>query len=128
MASTYTSNCPHRPRHHVVDPDSLHVQLQRRVDDVLGVLPAVLLDISRNGFCVQTTRPVTTEEPVVLRLHDDNSGMDLTLAGTVRWSREGDDGAWSIGCVADQELAWETLGELFLNGILQMDDTTVAAD
>jgi hypothetical protein len=117
-------NYPHRPRHQVVDPDALHVQLQRRVDDVFGVLSAILLDISRNGFCVQISAPVMEEEGVVLRLHDDNSGMDLTLAGTVRWQREQDDGAWAIGCSADHELAWETLGELFLNGILRMDESS----
>lgn len=125
MAS-YPSYYPHRPRHHVVDPDSLHVQIQRRLDDVLGVLQALLIDISRNGFCVQIAAPLADEEAVVLRLRDDNSGMDLTLAGTVRWQREQDDGAWSIGCSADQELAWETLGELFLNGILRTDDSADA--
>jgi hypothetical protein len=113
---------PHRPRHHVVDPDSLHVQLQRRVDELVGVLQGMLIDISRQGFCVAVANPLAEDEAVVLRLHDDNSGMDLTLAGTVRWSRESNDGRWSVGCSADQELAWETLGELFLNGILRMDD------
>lgn len=122
MSSECPSNYPHRPRHHVVDPDSLHVQIQQRVDGVVGVLPATLLDISRNGFCVQTNRPLAEDESVVLRLHDDNSGMDLTLAGTVRWLREQDGKGWSIGCSADQELAWETLGELFLNGILRMEE------
>lgn len=128
MAS-YSLQYPHRPRHHVVDPDSLHVQLQRRVDELVDVLQAMLIDISRNGFCVEVAKPLAEEETVVLRLHDDNSGMDLTLAGTVRWSRESEEGGgWATGCSADQELAWETLGELFLNGILRTDDDSASME
>jgi len=122
MAS-HSVSYPHRPRQHLVDADALHVQIQRQVDGAGDVHHATLIDISRHGFCVQTSTPLDDEEAVVLRLRDDNSGMDLTLAGTVRWQREPKNDTWLIGCSADQELAWETLGELFLNGILCADET-----
>jgi len=77
-----------------------------------------LVDVSRHGFRVQIPAAVSPNDALHVCVRDTRSGMDLMLRGTVRWVQEEDDGTWSAGCLAIEPLSWETLGELFLNGIL----------
>lgn len=81
-------------------------------------VPAELADLSRLGLKLVVNTAVAADDRLQLRLTQPASRFQLELAITVRWCRPEGDGKWSVGCVFDQELSWETMGELFLNGIL----------
>jgi len=80
-----------------------------------------MVDLSRHGVRLQVTVPLTTEDPITVRLREESSGIDLTLPATVQWQNPEGDRKWSLGCLFDQPMEWETLGELFLNELL-VDD------
>jgi hypothetical protein len=80
-----------------------------------------LLDLSRNGFQVKVPVPLNTQSPLNLRFRMEGSQMDLMLPGTIRWQRPASDGTWLAGCQTDRPIDWETLGELFLRGVLSTD-------
>lgn len=120
MASSSSDYYPHPPRYPVADSAGLHVEVER-LGEISQVLQATLVDMSRNGFCLQVPAPLVREEPIVLRLCHQASGMALTVSATVRWHKKQNEGTWSIGCLAAEQIAWETLGELFLNGILSRE-------
>ena len=46
--------------------------------------------------------------------------VDVTLPGTVRWLRACGPEQWTTGCLFDQAVSYELMGELFLSGILEM--------
>lgn len=54
-------------------------------------------------------------------MREENSGIDLHLPGTVRWCEPRCDGTWSVGCLSSEPLAWETLGELILSGVVSTE-------
>jgi hypothetical protein len=85
-----------------------------------AVFEAKLIDLSRHGMQVQLAAPVVTGERVVLRIHDASDGLDVALAGLVRWQRAAGTGAWNAGSIFDDMVDYEVLGELFLRGILDM--------
>jgi len=60
-------------------------------------------------------------EPIAIRLRQDASQPLLTASGTVRWVSPDEQGGWLVGCLLDRPLDWETLGELFLEGVLSTD-------
>jgi hypothetical protein len=91
-----------------------------RVNSIGAVgIPALLLDCSRVEVQLGVTEEFATGERIVVRLHDETSRLQLDVSGTVQYQRQGSDDLWHIGCRFTQELDWETLGELFLCGILQ---------
>ncbi|MCA9188182.1 MAG: PilZ domain-containing protein [Pirellulaceae bacterium] len=57
---------------------------------------AEIRDISRDGFCLQTTRPGPIGGRVMLRLRQDDGTMDL-VTGKCRWQIESSDG-FLMGC------------------------------
>lgn len=67
------------------------------------------------------TGALAAGERIVVRLRHGASGLQLDMAGAVDWQRQDADGQWIVGCRFAEELDWETLGEMFLSGIL---DTT----
>ena len=62
--------------------------------------------------------PVMKGQAVRVRIHDEEAGLDICLAGTIRWQRRTPDNTWAVGCVFDKEIDYTLMGELFLNGIL----------
>jgi hypothetical protein len=79
-----------------------------------------LQNLSRNGFQLRLPVPLVIQEHFCLRLYVEDSGLTLTLPGTVQWQRAVDD-EWLAGCLSDQPLAWESLGELFLSEVISPD-------
>ena len=93
--------------------------MERSGAETTPAIEAQLVDLSREGFRLRVPSPLEDRAPITVRIRT-HDGMDLTLAGTVRWQRAEDD-AWLVGCVADRPTDWETLGELFLHNVLNTD-------
>ncbi len=107
-----------RPRHPVADDDAVSVSIDRSLGPPAAHGETQLVDLSRHGARLLVSVPPAENEPIVFRLTDQHTGLDLALPGAVRWLTKQDDGRWLIGCEFMEELSLETLGELFLCGIL----------
>ena len=79
------------------------------------------MNLSRNGFQLRTTAPLARGESITLQMRDPQTGFQTSLPATVKWRRAADDGWWSYGGTFTETVDWETLGELFLNKILDAD-------
>ncbi len=86
------------------------------------MLGAELVNFSRDGFRLRVPAPLIVNEPVVVLIEDRNSPFSLTISATARWQRPESGDTWLTGFKFDRQADWETLGELFLNDILTMDD------
>lgn len=120
MSSEYLHYAARRPRYTAVGP-GIPVEVQPTADGSTGPVQGELRDLSRNGFQVKLPVPAAIHTPLELRLRIEGSGNDLTLPGTVRWQRPTGDDAWLVGCEADCPVDWETMGNLFLGGVLSTD-------
>jgi hypothetical protein len=117
MSSEYVQYTPRRPRYACIAP-TVRVEVEQTVDGLKSLVQAELLDLSRSGYQVKVPAPLNTQSPLNLRICIEASQIGLTLSGTVRWQRPTEDGTWLAGCESDRPLEWETLGELFLSGVL----------
>lgn len=106
-----------RPRHAANGDEAVSVSIERPLGSP-GGSEAQLVDLSRQGARLVVGDPPAENEPIVFRLSDEHTGIDLALPGAVRWLTKQDDGRWLIGCEFTEELSLEMLGELFLCGIL----------
>lgn len=102
------------------DRPGLTVRVDLQSDGPDASTAARLLDCSRTDAQLIVAHRVTPGERILVRLRDDESGLQLDVAGTVAWQEQENEVAWRIGCQFTQELDWETLGELFLCGILEI--------
>ena len=84
-------------------------------------IDANLVNLSAMGIRFQAAMPLEVGEPVTIRLSGEASQPLVTCSGTVRWVRPDDHGGWLAGCLFDQRVEWEVLGELFLAGVLTTD-------
>ncbi len=110
-----------KPRHQATGDTSLRVWVERPDGrDRIVAAEAHLVDVSRNGLQVQVNKLFATGEAIVVRIAGA-AGLEVSLPGTVQWQRAAEKGAWSVGCSFPEPLAWETIGELFLNQILATD-------
>ena len=109
------------PRYGMTGDRSLEVVIRRTTGGTPECIKAELLNLSRDGFQVQASDPLATDEAIVLELQEPKSGLDFTLPATVCWQKPQGDNAWVYGCRSTRQLDWETLGELFLHEILAKD-------
>ncbi len=117
MSSEYWNYVTRPPRHLAGDTKPPHV----RIAQASGrIIEAELRDLSRQGCQLRVPTPLANGEPVIVRIEQEDSGLQLTIEGTIRWQRPGE-GAWFVGCQASREIDWESLGELFLSGILNTE-------
>jgi hypothetical protein len=109
-----------RPRHEAISDSGCLVT----VEWIGGshVVSAELGDVSRQGLKLIVDGQFPEGVQIRLHLEQPSTHFHVTLPGTVRWSHLQDDGRWAAGCLFDQELSWELMGELFLNGILSADE------
>jgi len=107
-----------RPRHPVAGDEAVSVSLERPLAAPAAGGDAQLVDLSRHGARLLVNLPPAENEPIVFRLADKRTGLDLSLPGAVRWLTKQVDDRWLIGCEFHTEVPLETLGELFLCGIL----------
>jgi hypothetical protein len=108
-----------KPRHTTAQGQAVEAWLERAG----GRLDAELANFSRHGVGLIAGEPAEIDERVTLRIRHTESGLDLSLAGTVRWRRARAEGRWLLGCQLDQPVSLETLGELFLREILDAKPT-----
>jgi hypothetical protein len=120
MSSEDWRQLPRRPRYEAGGTQKLVAEVERSVDGQPALVHAEVQDLSRNGYQLRLTAPLAIQEHICLRLRIEDSGLALTLPGTVRWQRAAD-GAWLVGCLSDRALDWESLGELFLSTALSPD-------
>ena len=102
------------------DRPGLTVRVDLQSDGPDASTTARLLDCSRTDAQLIVAHRVSLGERILVRLRDDESGLQLDVAGTVAWQEQENEFSWRIGCRFTQELDWESLGELFLCGILEM--------
>ena len=121
MTKDYWKYVSRKPRHKAAASTRLSVDLQRTATKEPGLLQAELVDFSRSGFLLRTAVPLQVHESIVGRLQNDEPEIDLTLPAEVCWREREEDGSWLSGCQSTRQIDWETLGELFLSGIL-LDD------
>ena len=119
MSFDYLQHTARRPRYS--SASKARVEVEQTVDGLTGLVQAELQNLSRNGYQVKIPVPLNTQRPLNLRLRIEDSQIDLRLPGIVRWQRPARDGTWLAGCQADCPIDWETLGELFLSGVLSTD-------
>ncbi|MFH1922964.1 MAG: PilZ domain-containing protein [Planctomycetota bacterium] len=110
-----------RPRHQAVGSAAPRLEVERCPGGVPESVEAELLDLSRSGVRFRTAAPLSPGESILVRLAHDDSELLLVRSGAVQWIRGDQEGVYSVGCHFDQPVEWETLGELFLNGILSTD-------
>ena len=61
-------------------------------------------------------------ERISVRLIPLDTSPDNTLDATVQWMRMSNGNTYVVGCQFDNEIEFETLGELFLDGLLDTDN------
>ncbi len=117
MSLSYLDYALRQPRHEVSEP-GLPVEAERAAGREPNPVSANLFDLSRDGFQLQTGTPLELGETVAITVPLERPGLGLRLTGTVRWQKPNGEATWRSGCQAAAPLDWETLGELFLAGVL----------
>jgi hypothetical protein len=102
------------PRHEVVADDPA---LEMLIETDTETLPVRLLNLSRQGTRFRAAAILHIGESVVLRLTSGDD-LDQRVAANIRWRGDESDGQATYGCEFDQNISWETLGELLLRGVL----------
>jgi hypothetical protein len=108
------------PRHQADVGESIEVELRRSPGTMPAVVAGELLDFSRQGARLRAEAALCEDETFVISFRPADSGLDLTLPGAVRWRQQDASGRWLYGCEFMEEVPLETLGELFLRGILSV--------
>jgi hypothetical protein len=118
VPAEFTDYVPRPPRY-VVAPDApLRLQVSCPADQPPIEGSVRLANLSRSGFGLRLAESVTVGHPIMVRVRHEGSALDLSLVGIVQWQKRQPDDTWLIGCRCVRDLAWETLGELFLLGVL----------
>ncbi len=107
-----------RPRHAASGVASLRVEIHRGEGESPNVLKGQLVDFSRMG--AQCTLPMVLAigQKAEMRLVRASGEVVLARDGEIRWNHRDEKGQWSIGFQFTTPLDWESLGELFLVGVL----------
>ena len=121
MSSDFSQYVLRKPRHAAAGASGFPVAIRRSAEQSAGSIGADLVDLSRDGFRLRLAAAPAIGESVALDLCEPKSGIEVTLSGTVRWCQAEADGQWLVGCQSERQLDWETLGELFLNNVLDAD-------
>lgn len=107
-----------RPRHGLVEAGAVTIELRRAPGELPETVAAEILDLSRQGVRLRAGAALGEHEVLTVCLYSGELALDLHLTGAVRWRKQDADGRWLYGCEFKDELPLETLGELFLCGIL----------
>jgi hypothetical protein len=107
-----------RPRHQATAAEAITIELRRAAGQLPECVAAELLDLSRQGARLRAPAALGEDEDLTFSLRSAQPALDLHLTGVVRWRKQEAVGRWLYGCEFKDELPLETLGELFLSGIL----------
>ena len=97
----------------------LSLLVDRDADRDPSPVSAQLLDCTREELRLLLAVPLDLRECIRVRLRDESSGLQLDVSGAITARSDQTPDGWSVTCRFDHELDWETLGELFLCGILE---------
>ena len=114
--SRTTSLIPRSPRHRSDSSSPIHLQISGDVD---SSYTTQLVDISRQGIQVASAEPLDEGSKVSIGINLQEGEWQVRQTGVVRWCRRDEDGKWRVGCLFDQKLSWELLGELILCGAVR---------
>jgi hypothetical protein len=117
MSSTKREFVGRRPRYSVAEGHPAESWLEQ----AHCRLAAELTNFSRHGVGLLTGLPMDQGDHIIVRIRHAPSSLDLSFACTVQWQHADDSGRWLVGCEFAQPMSFETLGELFLHGILEAD-------
>ena len=118
MEFNYSKYVSRRPRHQAATTPGLRVQVKRSASDAPDWCDAELSNLSRDGFQLRAAWPLAVGDSIVVRICVQAAGIDLAVEAEVRWRQPEEPGLWMIGCRLLDPVQWETLGELFLSGVL----------
>ena len=102
--------------------------IEVEVGDPPASVKAELVNLSRDGFQLRLPLPLNKSDPITMRLCEPASGLCLTLSGVVRWRCAEQSGTWLLGCQSDRRVDLETMGEMFLSGVLVADAAAMGSD
>jgi hypothetical protein len=105
------------PRHCVVDSAAHSVQIAVAGSATSDTCSARLLNFSRQGLRLRCAANLQIGDPVRVQL-SDSDGFQHAISGVVKWRGDEADGEQTYGCLFDEEVEWEILGELLLRGVL----------
>ena len=109
------------PRHTAPDSGECRVWLEYVSGEFGEPCEARLVDFSRRGARFELNGSVVPDESLLVRIQADAHSLDVSLPAVVRWQRAEGGGNWALGCLFEQEVPYEVVGELFLSGILSTD-------
>jgi hypothetical protein len=107
-----------RPRHEVADGDGFPARIERQPGRLPIAAEASLMNLSRTGFQLRSAVRLEIGERITVCLEEPQADFQLIFSGMVRWQQPESGQTWLVGCLSAEEASWETLGELFLRGIL----------
>ncbi|HWB12442.1 MAG TPA: PilZ domain-containing protein [Pirellulales bacterium] len=107
------------PRHQA----ATQVEIERAGNASPTHIMADLVDFSRQGARLRAEPGLAENEPIVILLRNPSIGLDLAFPGAVRWCGQHVGSRRMYGCQFKEEVPLETLGELFLAGILSVQPT-----
>ncbi len=111
------------PRHRTSAVEGCEVRIERSPGKDPLVTSGRLVDLSRSGFKLRVLVPLEIGEPLIMQIRDDRLTTDTAFSGVVQWCRRGEQAGWLLGCQATDLAEYETLGELFINDILSLDES-----
>ena len=108
------------PRHIVADEHQVQVSLLEPAKGSGTAIKGEIIDFSRHGVCLTVPSDAQVPAQTVLRLFNPDVSLDVHIPCHLRWCRpDAESNGAMVGCAFDQELSFETFGELFLAGLLQ---------
>jgi len=115
-----------KPRHTAAPTNQVSVEIERMPGCTPGKFKSYLCDVSRTGAQICGRVQVEAGESCDIHITSKDKTLDVVLPATVRWSRPSPQpGIFLTGLVFPVEAAYETLGELFLHGVLKADSSEV---
>ena len=107
-----------RPRYVATGKAAIVLSIVRAEERHPAVVTGELVDISRHGICIKAADPLEPDERLLIRLKEAAGGLERSFAARGLWRQQETDDSWLIGCALEGEVDWETLGELFLQQVI----------
>lgn len=115
VSTTGTPTTARREERFQVAEPRLQVKIHHEVDSTPCVIEATPIDISRNGLKLKCGKPLLFEEPVQLEFCSNQTGLNFSVDGEVRWIR-GQGTEWVVGCLIHSPLEEKHIQELSIAG------------
>ncbi len=119
MTGYFWNYAARKPRHNAAPSGQVTVNVERMPGCEPETIECELCDVSRSGAQTRGVVQMQKDESCDIHIVSHDRKLDVVLPATVRWSRPGEQpGEFLTGYIFPVETAYETLGELFLHGVL----------